>query len=145
MVRRRTRGLVAAIVVLIVAACGEGTASPDASAGGDREVIELMFAPAGIDGCDAIGVDYRTVTFVIDPAAEDDVTATTDTGARLTTRWAPGFVGGPAAERVVLDPSGQVVARDGEQLVNPPGAWPRLHGYRVCPAPDHLTILLARG
>jgi hypothetical protein len=42
----------------------------------------------------------------------------------------------------VRDPAGQVIAADGEALPIPEGAWPRLHGYFVCPSADALYVLL---
>ena len=104
-------------------------------------VIQLRQAPDNM-ACDTIGVDYRQVTFRIDPAAAEQVSALADTGAALRTFWSADFRGGPGGDRVVLDAAGAVVAGDGEVLViNPPDARPRLHGHFVCPAPDALYIL----
>ena len=124
----------------LVAACGSPTpttapASPDAP-------IQLRQAPADL-GCDAMGVPYREVMFRIDPAALEHVSAVTDTGAILRTFWSAGFRGGPAADKAVVGPAGEVVAGDGDVLAIPQGAWPRLHGYFVCPSPDALYILAA--
>ena len=94
-------------------------------------------------GCDTIGVDYREVTFQIDPAEAEQVAALADTGQVLRTFWSAGFRGGSGAEKVVLDPAGAVVATDGEILAIPEGAFPRLHGYFVCPSTDALYILIA--
>ncbi len=91
-------------------------------------------------GCDTIGVDYREVTFHVDPGTTDPVTAFADTGRVLRTFWSAGFQGS-AADQAVLDPAGVVVATDGEVLTVPPNAYPRLHGYFVCLAPDALYIL----
>jgi hypothetical protein len=87
-----------------------------------------------------MAVPYGSVTFKIDPAAADPVTATTDQGTSLKTFWSVGFVGGAAD---VQDPSGQVVAKDGDVLDIPEGAFPRLKGYFVCPSADALYVLLA--
>ncbi|HSL76284.1 MAG TPA: hypothetical protein VK867_05025 [Candidatus Limnocylindrales bacterium] len=100
--------------------------------------LVLQPAPANL-GCDTVGVPYRSVTFKIDPAAADPVTATTDQGTTLRTYWSAGFVGGAADVR---DPNGQVVAKDGDVLDIPEGAFPRLTGYFVCPSPDALYVLL---
>lgn len=89
-----------------------------------------------------MAVPYRAVTFRIDESAEDPVTALTDGGVSLRTFWSAGFVGATDDGPVVMDPSGQVVARDGEELSIPEGARPRLHGYFVCPSQDAIYILL---
>jgi hypothetical protein len=88
-------------------------------------------------------VDYREVTFRIDPAATDQVTALADMGTVLRTFWSAGFRGGSAAEKAVFDPAGAAVVTDGEVLAIPQGAFPRLHGYFVCPSPDALYVLIA--
>jgi hypothetical protein len=102
--------------------------------------IQLQPAPANL-GCDTIGVDYREVTFQIDAAAEEQVTALANTSTVLHTFWSAGFRGGPAADKTVLDPTGAVVATNGDKLAIPEGAFPRLKGYFVCPSPDALYIL----
>jgi hypothetical protein len=84
---------------------------------------------------------YQSVTFRIDPTATEPVTAVTNLGARLLTYWAPiGFRAGTAEQPMIWDRAGTVVARDGEQLVIPGGAWPRLHGHFVCPSTNALYI-----
>jgi hypothetical protein len=144
-----TRGIRWIVVALFVAGCAAGApATPSASAvpasapaasGGE---IVLQPAPANL-GCDTIGVDYREVTFQIDPAAAEQVTALASTGTILRTFWAAGFRGGSAVDKTVLDPTGAVVVTDGEKLAIPAAAFPRLKGYFVCPSPDALYILAA--
>ena len=112
--------------------------SPSELPGGGRIVLDR--APAGL-ACDAIGVEYRSVTFFIDPATQPQVWAVTDKGGKLSVRWGPSFVGGPAADPSVLDATGAVVARPREVLVIPQGAWPNLHGHFACPSPTALYIL----
>jgi hypothetical protein len=142
-----------AIAALVLAGCGAtpsptagatstpgpsaSSASSDAPSGGR---IVLDRAPAGL-ACDAIGVDYRSVTFFIDPTAQPQVWVVTDRGSHLSVRWGPSFVGGSAADPSVLDASGAVVARPHEVLVIPEGAWPSLHGHFVCPSPTALYVL----
>ena len=104
--------------------------------------IVLREAPAGM-GCDAIGVDYTSMTFHVDPTATEQVSAVTDTGVTLATHWAAGFVPGTDSERLVRDPTGQVVVSDGDTLEVPSATYPRLQGYFVCLAPDKLYVLLA--
>ncbi len=103
-------------------------------------MISLQPAPSDL-GCDTIGIDYREVTFQIDPAEAEQVTALASTGATLDTFWAAGFRGGPSADKTVLDPTGAVVVTNGDKLAIPAGAFPRLNGYFVCPSPDALYIL----
>ncbi len=144
------------VLAAALAACGATTPSPSPTStpgptnaptstpGGSADpskTIVLRLAQANT-ACDAIGVDYRKVTFRIDPSASDQVTAIADTGKALSTYWVAGFQPGTAAERVIRDPAGQVVATDGEVLAIPEGAWPNLHGHMVCPTPDALYVLL---
>jgi hypothetical protein len=102
-------------------------------------MFQLNPAPANM-GCDTIGVDYREVTFKIDPGAADPVTAIANTGTVLRTFWAAGFIAG-APNKVVLDQFGGVVVTDGDKLAIPEGTFPRLKGYFVCPSPDALYVL----
>jgi hypothetical protein len=137
---------------VLVAACGSATptsapasappaSTPPASApAASGAAIQLEQAPANL-GCDTIGVDYREVTFKIDPAATEQVTALANTGLVLHTFWAAGFRGGTADDKVVFDPTGAVVVTDGDRLAIPQGAFPRLQGYFVCPSPDALYVL----
>ncbi len=89
-----------------------------------------------------MGVTYRSATIRFTPAGPEQVSAVTDSGVTLKTFWSAGFVGGPLDDPSVLDHEGRVVARDGEVVTIPEGAWPRLNGYFVCPSPDALYILL---
>ena len=137
------------VVALFVAGCGAGApAAPSASAvpasapAASGAQIVLQTAPGDM-GCDTIGVDYREVTFKIDPAAAEQVTALASTGTVLHTFWAAGFRGGSAADKTVLDPTGAVVVTDGERLAIPQGAFPSLKGFFVCPSPDALYIFAA--
>lgn len=88
----------------VVAACGQPTPTtwPESPAVSPGSAIQLRQAPDNL-GCDTIGVDYREVTFQIDPAAADPVTAVADTGTALRTFWSVGFQGS-ATEKAVLDP-----------------------------------------
>ena len=140
-------------VALLVAACGSttpatplGTAPPPSEPPvasvpvGSGAGIQLQLAPADL-GCDTIGVDYREVTFQIDLGSTTQVTALANTGLILQTFWAAGFRGGTADNKVVFDPTGAVVMTAGDKLAIPEGAFPRLKGYFVCPAPEALYIL----
>ncbi len=104
--------------------------------------MALREAPANL-GFDTIGIDYASMTFHMDPAATDQVSAVTDTGVTLATYWSAGFVPGAESDRLVRDPAGMVVVTDGDVLQVPPGAYPPLGGYFVCLAPDKLYVLLA--
>jgi hypothetical protein len=142
--------LIALAVAMIAAACASPAApsanpssAPSQSAGqapGSGATIALRPAPAGL-GCDAMPVAYRRVTFQIDPGAEEPVTAQTDTGKSLQTFWSTDFVGSTEG-LAVKDPTGQVVAANGETLDIPEGALPRLHGYFVCPSDNALYVLI---
>src|SRR5689334_371060 len=107
-----------AAVAVMAAACatpGSPTASPTASSpsvpspGSSQSAaagtMALRAAPADL-GCDAMPVDYRRVTFQIDPGAAEPVTAQSDTGKSLPTFWSAGFAGS-AEELAVKDPNDQ--------------------------------------
>jgi hypothetical protein len=94
-------------------------------------------------GCDAILPRYRSVTIRIDLGADEPVWAVTNLGGLLTTFWPAGFQAGSEPDPVVRDAAGVVVARDGEFLPIPEGAWPRLHGYFVCPGDTAIYVLNA--
>ena len=98
--------------------------------------VVLHETPANL-GCDAIGIDYKTMTFHIDPAAAEQVSAMTDTGVSLVTYWPAGFTSGNGAVR---DATGDVVASDGEVLQS----GKQLPGYDVCLAPTKLYVVLPR-
>jgi hypothetical protein len=138
-------------LVVFATACQSSPASgaPVATATGGAptsgapsgSTIDLNEAPANL-GCDTIGIDYRSMTFHIDPAATEQVSATTDTGVTLVTYWSAGFVPGTDSERVIRDPAGKVVVKDGEVLQVPPAAYPRLAGYFVCLGTNKIYVLL---
>ena len=127
-----------AVTRLVPSSSSTQATAATASAAAASSRIVLHQAPANL-GCDSIGVEYRGVTFHIDPAATEPVSAVADTGVSLVTYWSAGFHAGTAAERVVRDPAGQVVVADGDTLA----VGQRLHGYFVCLAPDALYVLLA--
>jgi len=85
---------------------------------------------------------HDVVTFHVDPTAQEQVFATTDTGRALLTYWSAGFVPGTSEDPVVREQGGQVIVRDGDILPIPPAAWPRLHGYFVCPSTDAVYVLI---
>jgi hypothetical protein len=107
--------------------------STTATAAASSTSIVLHETPDNL-GCDSIAIDYKTVTFHIDPAAAEQVSAMTDTGVSLVTYWPVGFTAG---EGVVRDAAGAAVATDGEVYQGPQS----LHGYYVCggPATFHVS------
>jgi hypothetical protein len=111
------------------------------SAAPGEVAIELRPAPANL-GCDAMLPEYRSVSIRIDALADDQVWAVTDRGASLLTYWSAGFRGGTSLDPAVADAAGVIVARDGDVIVIPDGAWPRLGGYFVCPASSAIYVLL---
>ena len=123
------------------ATAGAPSSGPTASGASSGGTIALHEAPANL-GCDTIGIDYKSMTFHIDPAAAEQVSATTDTGVTLVTYWSVGFVPGTDSERVIRDPAGKVVVTDGEVLQVPAAAYPRLAGYFVCLGTDKIYVLL---
>ncbi len=131
------RRLATATATLLIASACSNTPSPSPSS----IPITLRAAPSNF-GCEAVGVPYRSVTFRIDATADDQVIAVADTGGSLQTFWSAGFAGGSSDDRVVRDPAGSVVARDGQVLPIPARAWPRLAGYFVCPYVNAVYVLL---
>jgi hypothetical protein len=125
--------------VVMLACVGQPTTAPSAGASGTALV--LREAPANL-GCDAIRPPYDSVTFHIDPSADEQVYATADTGRALLAYWSAGFVPGSVEDPVVRDPGGQILARDGDVMFIPPAAWPRLHGYFVCPSANAVYVLI---
>ena len=135
------------IASLAISACGGGSTSPSpspavspaasttATVAPSSAAIVLHETPADL-GCDSIGIDYKTMTFHIDAAAAEQVSATTDTGVALVTYWPAGFTAGEA----VRDAAGNVVVADGEVLQG----GQLLHDYYVCLAPTKLYVMLAR-
>ena len=101
-------------------------------------MIELTRVPQGY-ACDAIGVDYRSVTFRIDPKADEMVTATTDTGNVLHTSWSPEFQASADGALAVVDAARTTIASDGTRL----SVGEQLHGYFVCFGPEALAVLAA--
>jgi hypothetical protein len=101
---------------------------------GSQSAIVLRQAPSiGEFGCDAIGAEptFHSLTFRIDPAAAEQVTALTDTGVTFTTYWSASFQPGTGAERVIRDRAGQVVVFDGKVIQLPKADNPQLNGYPV--------------
>ncbi len=74
-------------------------------------------------------------------AAEEPVFGETNDGRELAVFWSEGFEGIDGPEPIVQDAKGDVVARDGEEITIPEGAWPELHGYFVCPSEVSLYVL----
>lgn len=125
-----------AALMSVLAACTAGTSAPPvktaaASAEPSRGPdVVLQYAPADF-GCDSIGWPsevpvFSTVRVAIDPAREPDVTAVSDTGRELTVQWVPGFFPGGGGQRIVLDPDGREVARDGQVIKLIEGINPEL-------------------
>ena len=111
------------------------TSTPSPTATSTSAAIVLHETPENL-GCDSIGIDYRTMTFHIDPAAAEPVSATTDTGVTLVTYWPAGFT----ADDAVRDAAGNVVVTEGKVLE----AGQPLDGFYVCLAPTNLYVMLTK-
>jgi hypothetical protein len=116
------------------------SATPGSSPTPGTAVLELDRAPDNL-GCDTIGVDYRSVTFHIDPSADPQIWAVTNTGGSLGVRWDSTFEAGTDADPTVVDAEGETVLSDGDTLEIPEGAFPELKGHFVCPGTTELFIL----
>ncbi len=122
--------------LLVIACVGlAGCASPAPSPSPTEASIQLRFMAD--EFCPGAAVPLP-LTFRIDSAADEDVIAVTANGTRYHVWWSEGFRGGPATDPVVRDPSGQVVAKDGEVL-----RGYTLHGHAVCATGDSIYVLLA--
>jgi hypothetical protein len=91
-------------------------------------------------GCDTIRMAYHSVVIHIDPSASDPVWAVADTGHKLRMFWSPTFRGGTAADPVVYDGKGAIVAREGTRIDLPDQSFPTLAGYFVCPSIDAIYV-----
>jgi hypothetical protein len=115
---------------------------PPASAESSTEAaapVVLQRVPPGL-ACDSIPVEYQSVRFVIDPGADDDVIALTNTGLELATFWADAFTGGNAAEPVIYGPDGRVAIANGDELQIPGDAYASIAGFMVCPSAERLFV-----
>jgi hypothetical protein len=82
-------------------------------------------------GCPLAGAE--DVTFRIEPGEAEPVMVVADDGMAMHVQWPPGFVAGTADDPVVRDPTGHIVARDGQRLVAPAKGAPKLPGgWPVC-------------
>lgn len=142
------RSMLLLVLFLFVAACATPAsttrqdATPAASTGtASAAPAEIVLRPAPENlGCDSIGIDYGSLTFQIDPAAAEQVSALTNTGVVLRTYWEAGFHPGTGTERVIIDPAGQIAVTDGDVLqVGEP-----LGGYHVCLGPETIHVLFTQ-
>jgi hypothetical protein len=136
--------ILAGILAVVAGACAGGASTapttPGSSPTAAPGALVLDRAPDST-ACDAIGVDYTSVTFHIDVTATPQIWAVADTGASLLVRWVSAFGAGTGTEPTVVDGSGAVILEDGDTLDLPEAGWPDLHGHMVCPGPSSLTVL----
>ncbi|MEK6721673.1 MAG: hypothetical protein AABZ33_13550 [Chloroflexota bacterium] len=123
------RSALFAIVCVALVGCASPSPSPTQAA------IQLRFTA---DEFCPLAAAQLPLTFRIDSAADEDVVAVTANGTEYHVWWSEGFRGGTTSDPVVRDPTGRVVARDGEVL-----RGYTLHGYSVCATGDSIYVLLA--
>ena len=120
------------VLAWLVAACGPSTSSalsPSIAPSGPPTFALLHSSET--PNCPLVG--SFDVTFRIDPYAGEPVTVVAGNGQVLHVWWPPGFVAGTFDDAVVKDPSGAVVARDGQRLIAPKERDPTLPGgWDVC-------------
>ena len=144
------RTLLLIAICLALGACTgseTGSVAPLAAPGGSvaptivasLPLIVLHHYPSNL-ACDAIGVDYKAMTFHVDPAAPEQVSALTDTGVSLVTYWPIDFTAGSGAEWVIRDGSGNVIVTEGDVL-KPGQGLPA--GFGVCLTPAKLYVVPA--
>jgi hypothetical protein len=126
--RGRRDLLLGVVVATLASGCAQAaapTAVPTPAA-----TFAILYAPPNA-GCPLAGA--TDVTFRIDPHAPEAVLAVADDGRASLVMWPPGFVAGTHEERIVKDPAGWVVARDGQRLIAPQEGFPKLPGgWPVC-------------
>jgi hypothetical protein len=140
----RIAALAGILAVAAVACSGGASTAPTATPGGSPTAAPgalVLDRVPDATACDAIGVDYTSVTFHIDITATPQIWAVADTGTSLLVRWVSAFAAGPGTEPTVVDGSGAVVLEEGDTLDLPEAGWPDLHGHMVCPGPNSLTVL----
>jgi len=121
------------LLAVVLVGCGGPPSSPadlpNAATSSPAAAIELRYMPAD-QVCPLARVPR--VTFRIDPTAGEQVWAVQwGGGTRWMVSWSVGFQGGTAGDPVVRDPSGRIVARNGDVL-DFSGEFPKLAGYTVC-------------
>lgn len=129
MVDQASRLARAPLAAVVVVACGPAQPSSTAE--------PLVIREANPDLCPAAALPPAPAHFRIDPAADEHVIVIGADGQQYRVAWAPGFVPGTIEDPVVRNPSGAVVARDGERLE---GA--RHHGHQVCSGSGSVYVLL---
>jgi hypothetical protein len=91
---------------------------------------DLQYAPASAP-CRLVAAE--PITFRLQPEAPAPVVAVTDRGEALEVLWSPGFVADTlSGDPVVRDPSGRVVARDGDRVTVAQMGAPEILGFRAC-------------
>lgn len=124
------RGRLIGVVLALVAGCVAPSASDRPLTTETLRALDLRIAPADMP-CLMANMP-PSVALRMDAAAGEDVLAIGLDGASYLVWWSIGFTSGQPGDASVLDPTGQVAARNGEILVNPGSGFPRLHGYPVC-------------
>ena len=140
----RITALAGILAVAAIACTGGASTAPTATPGSSPTAAPgalVLDRVPDATACDAIGVNYASVTFHIDATASPQIWAVADTGTSLLVRWVSTFAAGTGTEPTVVDGSGAVVLEDGDTLDLPEAAWPDLHGHMVCPGPNSLTVL----
>jgi hypothetical protein len=152
MVNTRLARTLVAVVMLgaLVLGCGSTTASPSATTAPSQaaSAAPSQLASAGTIvltrtapiACDAIGVDYKSVTIKVDATADPAVWAEIDGGKKIAVKWTDGFTAA-GSPPVINGPKGDEVAHDGTKIDIPADANPRLGGYFVCLAADAIYVL----
>jgi hypothetical protein len=116
-------------ISLAVALVGCGDGDPTTGPINPSPTFALLSYPG--NECPLVGGE--DVTFKIDASLPEAVTAAADDGRVYRVQWPPGFFAGTAADPVVRDRTGLVVAREGQRLIQPTIEFARLPGgYEVC-------------
>jgi hypothetical protein len=111
--------------------------APSAASSG---AFGLQRAPTNL-GCDSLPSTYPFAILRMDPTRPEAVWAEAAGGRHLEVFWSAGFRATDVTEPAVVGPKGDVVARDGERIEIPGGAWPSLHGYFLCAGADAIYVL----
>jgi hypothetical protein len=130
----RLRGAACVAVVAAVAACA------DVAPGSPLPVPTLTITYAiGPGFCPLAGGE--DVTFRIEPFEAEPIVLVTRRGDVLRVMWPPGFVAGTPDDPVVRDPTGRIVARDGQRVAKPAAGFPELPGgWPICFGGDTIWV-----
>lgn len=131
------RVLGAIVVSVVVAACASPAPTPSPTA----TAAAIKIRTQTDEFCPLAKIAASRLTMRLDPQFGDQVWATTDDGAKFGVWWPEGFQIGERSGAVVLGPSGDVAAADGDVILVPDRGFPLLRGRAVCFGSNSLYVM----